>query len=184
MNQTQAQARCNPQAVEYEPKVSSGNWQKGASYDEALGFISSCHGVSCLAHYCLMPGGDTVSRRECAREIAKTLGIVSADLIELEIECWVNRSVSYEDVGLSDSEARRVIKHMRKDREPIPHINRTDRQKYLAELYLFIDGLKPNVIELLPFIGKAGEIREPVSSLLMEWENEWMRKLGGVDDDC
>ena len=63
--------------------------KKSASYDEALGFVASCHGVSCLAHYSLMPSSDKVSRNACAREIAKTLGIAGVPTIEAEIEIWV-----------------------------------------------------------------------------------------------
>lgn len=93
MNRTQAMAKCNPQAIPYDaPKVDNGNQQKAASYDESLGFVSSCHGVSCLAHYSLMPSDDTVSRKACAREIRKELSlIIDLDLIEAMVEVFVNR---------------------------------------------------------------------------------------------
>lgn len=96
MNRTQAMAKCNPQAIPYDaPKVDNGNQQKAASYDEALGFVSSCHGVSCLAHYSLMPSDDTISRRACARSILKELQIIiDIELIEAMIEVFVNRHLA------------------------------------------------------------------------------------------
>lgn len=93
MNRTQAMAKCNPQAIPYDaPKVDNGNHQKAASYDESLGFVSSCRGVSCLAHYSLMPSDDTVSRRACARELLRELQIIiDLNLVEGMVEVFVNR---------------------------------------------------------------------------------------------
>ena len=94
MNKTQAMAKCNPQSVHYDdPKVDGGgDFRMDASYSEALGFVSSCHGVSALSHYSLIPGLDTVSRRSCAREVRKELSLIlSVPEIEEMIEIFVNR---------------------------------------------------------------------------------------------
>jgi hypothetical protein len=90
MNVSQAMRKINPQSMSYEPKV-DGHSMSGCSYEDALGFVSSCHGEAALAHYSLMPTGDTCSRKACAREIAIKLGLTGLDLIEAEIEVFVNR---------------------------------------------------------------------------------------------
>lgn len=111
MNRTQAMAKCNPQAIPYDaPKVDNGNQQKAASYDEALGFPSSCLGVSYLAHYsCLPNGSDTISRTGCAREVAKTLGLSDVDIIEGEIEYWVNKDLTLDDITIAWVDGERVF---------------------------------------------------------------------------
>jgi len=94
MNRTQAMAKINPQAVEITDQCGSvTKMARCASYDEALGFESSCHGVSSLAHYSLLAeASDTVSRKSCAREIKKTLqSFISLDLLEAMVEVFVNR---------------------------------------------------------------------------------------------
>ena len=93
MNRTQAMHKINPQAMDYEPKIQSHK-MSGCPYEEALGFQSSCHGEAALAHYSLVPPTDVEdcrSRRACAHAVATKLGITGLDLIEAEIEVFVNR---------------------------------------------------------------------------------------------
>ena len=92
MNKTAAMAQVNPQAQEMSDMARGTTISLGASYDTALGFVSSCHGVSCLAHYSLMPGEETVSRKACAREIKKKLhSFMEIKQFEAMIEVFVNR---------------------------------------------------------------------------------------------
>jgi hypothetical protein len=93
VNKTQAMAAMNPQAMVIDDMARSTLQKKGATYDEALGFVSSCRGVSCLAHYSLMPSDeDTVSRKACARELKKALNLlIAVEWIEACIEVFVDR---------------------------------------------------------------------------------------------
>ncbi|MDA3806632.1 MAG: hypothetical protein PF440_01850 [Thiomicrorhabdus sp.] len=95
MNKTAAMSKINPQAMSMDESPGGGGDGKArdASYSIALGFVSSCHGASCLAHYSLMSSmEDTVSRSHCAREIRKELELFTdLNLIEAMIEVFVNR---------------------------------------------------------------------------------------------
>lgn len=121
-------AQVNPQAQEMTDMARGTLISKGASYDTALGFISSCHGVSCLAHYSLMPGEETVSRKACARELIKETGCdIEIDWIEACVEVFVNR-----------------------------HDELHSKQIY--------------------------QIPDDIYNLLSNWENEFLQKLGEVDE--
>lgn len=182
MNRTTAIAKCNPQAIPYDaPKVDNGNHQKEASYSEALGFVSSCPGVAALAHYSLM-GDSTKSRRECAREIAKELGMFDVDLIEIEVEVWVNADYRLDDFGLQEYQARAIIKHLDDNRAARLGSDNAN-VGHLEWAYELIDGTPKSVIEKLPFIGRIQEVRQPVFRLLSVWQTEWMRALGECDKE-
>lgn len=91
MNRTRAMSLVNPQAQSLE-SAGGADIARGASHEEALGFVGSCPGVSHLAHYCLIPSDDTTSRRECAAWVKRELKLKhDLDVVEACVEVFVNR---------------------------------------------------------------------------------------------